>query len=311
MKDSEYLKQPWENKLRERPFRNSHFTEAIQSKVMQRTKLQKSKLRYAGAAVTIAGCLLAAGLYTSWGYINMESFGIGLVKQEELRVRHSYVREGVELLNVYPDPYLEAGRRMGYIFSFTEPFATFKGKRLAITAEHPISGTKLLVSPAQEITDASSGYGGLERFTTSFGLPFGGIWRYDIELDGKAYADVVLSVSEPSWQISPVFPYEIYSLRGKKDELGFIDAPFIAGRSQKYMWHLWNKGEAIGNFQVKAVKQGETKIYDIFSTNSLGEASSERVYRIPSLMKLPEPGVWRLLPYADGQMLDSIVVEVK
>ncbi|MVO98036.1 DUF4871 domain-containing protein [Paenibacillus lutrae] len=311
MKDSEHLKLSWENKLRERPFRDSHFTEAIRSKVMQRTKLRKNKLRYAGAAVTLAGCLLAAGLYTSWDYLNKDSFGIGIVNQEDLRVRHSYAREGVELLNVYPDPYLEAGRRMGYMFSFTEPFTAFKGKSLAITAVHPISGTRLVVSPAQEVTHPSSGYEGLERYTTSFGLPFGGIWRYEIELDGQTYADVVLSVSEPSWEISPVFPYEMYTLRGKKGELGFIDAPFIAGRSQKYMWHLWNKGEAIGNFQVKAVKQGETKIYDIFTTDSPGEASSDRVHRIPSLMKLPEPGVWRLLPYADGQMVDSIVVEVK
>ncbi|MFC4766022.1 hypothetical protein [Effusibacillus consociatus] len=45
------------------------------------------------------------------------------------------------------------------------------------------------------------------------------------------------------WKPSPTFFSGNYLMRGEKGKLGFMDAPFVAGQKQKYMWHFWGKPE--------------------------------------------------------------------
>lgn len=89
-----------------------------------------------------------------------------------------------------------AGKPYGYLFHFTAPFETFKGKDLAIYAYHKETGEKVTVVSPQTIKEPSSGYSSLERFTATFEVPFSGLWRYEVVLDDEFYADVVLLVKE-------------------------------------------------------------------------------------------------------------------
>jgi len=109
-------------------------------------------------------------------------------------VRDEFVRNGEEILRVMPDPALKAGKDSGYIFHFSEPFETFKDKELAIYAYHKNTGEKLTVASPKLIKEPSSGYSTLERFTATILIPMSGLWRYEVEINGEFYADVVLNV---------------------------------------------------------------------------------------------------------------------
>ncbi|MGE6260754.1 hypothetical protein ACQKCU_23230 [Heyndrickxia sporothermodurans] len=71
-----------------------------------------------------------------------------------------------------PDPNLVAGKPFGYIFHFIAPFETFKGKKLAIYAYHKETGEKITAVSPFAIKEPSPRYSSLERFTTTFEVPF-------------------------------------------------------------------------------------------------------------------------------------------
>jgi PBP1b-binding outer membrane lipoprotein LpoB len=116
------------------------------------------------------------------------------MSKEMTEIRDIFVKDGKVLLMVAPDPSLSAGKPYGYIFHFTAPFETFKGKELAIYAYDKETGEKIIGLSPETIKEPSTGYATLERFTVTFAVPKSGLWRYEVVLDGKSYADVVLAV---------------------------------------------------------------------------------------------------------------------
>jgi hypothetical protein len=116
--------------------------------------------------------------------------------KESKEIRDIYVKGGKVLLMVAPDPSLSAGKPYAYLFNFKAPFETFKGKELAIYAYHKETGEKITGLSPETIKEPSTGYSTLERFTAAFAVPKSGLWRYEVQLDGEFYADVVLSVKE-------------------------------------------------------------------------------------------------------------------
>ncbi|WP_221565090.1 hypothetical protein [Alkalihalobacillus sp. TS-13] len=119
-----------------------------------------------------------------------------LPAKEDWEVREEYKKDGKVLLNVHSAQSLVAGKPFGYLFSFTEPFETFKGKKIAIHAYHKETDEKLTVVSPKTVNNPSPGYSNLKRFTANFEVPEGGLWRYEVVLNDEFYADVVLSVKE-------------------------------------------------------------------------------------------------------------------
>jgi hypothetical protein len=128
------------------------------------------------------------------------------------------------------------------------------------------------------------------------------------------------SRKEGDWQVSPLFSvHEVtadgrqieYQMRGEKGRFGFIDAPFVAGQAQKYMWHFWgNPDELVGKqLVVTAIPQGSKVERQVF-TGTLGGANLGAVAHTPSTMSLPTPGLWRLNVRVGGKLLGSLVIQV-
>lgn len=308
-------KHTWKEKMKASPFTQSHFTNALRQQVLQRTKQSRSKRRsalYAAILAVTVTCSAALLFSDEIGKWLERSAILGYKTGADLPARPSYYdHQGNELLAVYPDPELKAAQPYGYLFHFTAPFETFQDRTLAIYATHLRTGFRQLAAVPTVITEPSSGYPSLGRHTASFSLPISGMWRYEVELDGKPYADVDLPVQEPSWDISSTFESGSYVMRGVRGKVGLIDQSFKAGSPQKIMWHFWGADQALdGPFEVKAVKQGEERIIDLFSASGLGQSLNGADRSLPSLLTLPEPGRWRLLPYIDGKLMESIVVEV-
>ncbi|MBS4191961.1 hypothetical protein KHA94_17490 [Bacillus sp. FJAT-49705] len=134
------------------------------------------------------------------GYGSLDKDNAHILKSELLyktinwEPRHEYAENDKVLFTIYPDPNLVAGKSYGYMFSFAEPFEAYKGKELAMYAYHKEAGERITAVPPEKITEPSSGYPTLNRFTTFFELPIGGLWRIEVELDGQFYGDVILNV---------------------------------------------------------------------------------------------------------------------
>jgi len=325
----------WTSKMEPSPFTKRHFTVELQRQVLAKTRAaagntgrRRSSLTRARRIWMIAGASLSLLVVAGWlfglaGTTTLLPPGVTSGRDTPappLSDRAEYYEDGNLKLAIYPDPYLSAGRISGYIFHFTAPFDEFKDHKLSIRAEHTeateAGEVTTHVTIADEIiTEPSSGYTSLERYTALVTVPLPGKWRYIVELDGSFYGDAELTVRESSWSTSPLFKSGSYMLRGIEGEVGFIDAGFTAGASQKYMWHLWEDSNSNkylhGEFMVRAVKEGDNKIINIFSSDLLGGALNGADRTIVSMMELPEKGKWRLLPYIGERLLGSIVVEVK
>lgn len=140
-----------------------------------------------------------SGMWKLDAYFGDKLFGSVFVRvydetKGEWKYRDEYAKDGIVLLSLAPDPVLEAGKPFGYLFHFTAPFETFEGKELAIYAYNKETGEKITAVSPIKIEEPSSGYSSLERFTATFEVPYGGLWRYEVVLDGEFYADVVLFV---------------------------------------------------------------------------------------------------------------------
>ena len=110
-------------------------------------------------------------------------------------VRNEYHLNDKLLFRVFADSELSAGESHEYLIHFTEPFATFEGKKLGIFAYHKDTGERVTAIPPATISEPSPGYSSLERFTATFELPYNGLWRYEIVLDEQVYGDVILMVN--------------------------------------------------------------------------------------------------------------------
>lgn len=305
----------WAQRMTESPFSKSHFTPELQKRIFQTVTAKKPPIRRAARVFYMMAAslmLIVVGISIAGDWINIPALQSDAGRAADTEVRQEYTENGEQLLIVFPDPYLEAGKTTGYLFHFTSPFEEFRNRMLSIDAVHLETGLKVTMQKPMKITEPSSGYPGLQRFTAFAGLPISGKWRYLVQLDGEDYAKVVLEVREPSWEATPEFSSGTYSMRGIEKKVGFIDAGFIAGKGNKYMWHFWGRKEELsGTFQVKAIKQGDTRIINVFEASNLGGKNNGADAHIPSSMSLPEPGRWRLLPYVNGRLLPSIVVDVK
>lgn len=109
-------------------------------------------------------------------------------------VRHEYTKDGEVLFTIFPEPGVTADYYFGYMISFTEDYEAYSGKQLAIFAYHQETGDRINVQSPRRITEQSPGYPSLNRYTTSFLLPYGGLWRLEFVLDNDYYGDVVLFV---------------------------------------------------------------------------------------------------------------------
>lgn len=136
------------------------------------------------------------------GYGKLDNINAGLLKSKlfnettEWEARNKYEKNGKLLFTMFQDPELRLGKPYGYMFSFNEPFETFKGKELAIYAYHKETGERVTAQHPKKITEPSSGYATLSRFVIFFELPRKGVWKIEFLLDEQIYGTVILPVTD-------------------------------------------------------------------------------------------------------------------
>ncbi|MUT66629.1 DUF4871 domain-containing protein [Paenibacillus sp. NEAU-GSW1] len=300
--------------MRESPFREEPFNDELKEKIRLQTAKRRSvngrgmKRRFSIGLAAIAVLAIFAW-FASGGLQQAASPNRAAITE----ARTVYMVNGVVKFEIYPEGNFTAGVPQGLIVSFREPFETYAGKELTVKAVHTASGAEQTLVDRQKITEPSSGYSTLNRYTVAnAGLPLSGFWRIVVELDGSTYGDAVLEAEEPSWDESPTFVSGPYTIRGMEKRLAVLENGFIAGKSNKYMWSLWGEeSELNGSFKVEAVKQGDVELVPLFELDHMGGSSEYADRYFPSSFMLPEPGKWRIMAYVDGRLFGSIVVQAE
>jgi hypothetical protein len=253
--------------------------------------------------------------------------------ESEWKVRDKYTRNGKVLFSVYPDPTLSAGTPYGYMFSFNEPFDTYKGKEMEIYALHRETGERINVLPSEKITEPSSGYSSLGRFTTALTVPEGGLWKYEIYFDKNFYGDVVLSVAEGTSVLPEGIPSFVKTsdfdridwnrkavdlgnnIIGNPDKSGVIgaDMPSI-NINQKWMWHLWDIENSAGTaLTVVGIHRETGTAYQLLTagwTIGLGGENNGADAHAPSSVNIPSAGEWAILLYVNEDLFDVLVYNI-
>ncbi len=114
----------------------------------------------------------------------------------------------------------------------------------------------------------------------------------------------------PSFAVSETDEREMVGVEGS---VGLLFGDFAAGEPSKQMWHFW--GDDLQNklLTVKAFHQEtDTEINPFVreEEHRLSGPNNGADYHLPSLLKLTEPGIWKMDIYLNEEYYDSIVVDV-
>ncbi|OIA99273.1 DUF4871 domain-containing protein [Paenibacillus sp. LC231] len=323
MKTEQELQPDWIQELASSPFNEPMFTEEMKSSVLKNAangsvrmgrKKRKSptRLRMMTASVFMLLLIVAA-----WGWrespviqqlIPIKGWG----NAADWAPRSVYTEDGVDKLQAFPGGDYAAGSPAGAWWNLLTPIQDLEGKTIRISAVHRDTGITLEELAETKIT-SDMAYNDFTRVSSRFALPLSGLWRFDVMVDQEKYGDIVVDVPDSSWEPSPRFRSGNYAMTGVEGRLGFIHPGwFNANQPNKYMWHFWGRDEELtGDLHITAVKRNTSEIIDVFKVAGLRPSPLNGAdAAIPTSMSLPSPGLWRIMVSIDGQLFDSVIVEV-
>ncbi|WP_053365121.1 DUF4871 domain-containing protein [Bacillus sp. FJAT-27245] len=132
------------------------------------------------------------------------------------------------------------------------------------------------------------------------------------------------------WDRSPEFKSsEGDYLIGEEGKVGIVGPEFVAGETNKWLWHFWGDEQTIedGDFKVVAIHK-ETGVKEKALVENAGTPNKKKVWNYgklsygpngvrgsdsskPSNMSLSKPGLWRLEVSIGDKKIGAIVVDVK
>ena len=278
-------------------------------------------------AAVIVGFLVSSEILLKQSPENSPSNSVGL---DDWGIRNEYVEGNKLKFSVFPDPYLKAGKPFGYIFRFEEPFERFYNKELAIYATNKKTGDKITALPPIRITETSPGYSSLQRFTATFEIPYGGLWKYEVFLNGEIYGNVILELEDPvelpedipefvqpsdfeeiDWNRKAVVFNS--NMIGNQNKAGVIGADMPSLQGQKWMWHLW--GITSSELTVVGFHRDSQTIHRILEngwnwTTPIGGPVNGADATALSTVKIPQKGEWAILLYDGNQLFDVLVYTI-
>lgn len=312
-----------------------HFTELQKKKIraslhqQERNGIRKPNLSIyfiTALAASLFVLLFYTDILTNLTFDEGAKQGSEQPVESEWEVRNEYSKKGKVLFSVSPDPNLSAGKPYGYMFSFKEPFAAYKGKEIEIYATHKGTGKRINVFSSKKITEPSSGYASLDRFISTFIVPEDGIWKYEVFFNKKLYGDVVLSVGDLPIYVQTMDFEKIdwnrkavnlgNNIVGNEKKSGVIgaDMPSI-NINQKWMWHLWGIENRKNNQLTVVGYHKETgTVHKLltagWSIDYLGGENNGADAHAPSSVNIPTAGEWAILLYVDEKLFDILVYDI-
>ncbi|MFH0070720.1 DUF4871 domain-containing protein [Peribacillus sp. NPDC056705] len=151
------------------------------------------------------------------------------------------------------------------------------------------------------------------------------IWALMFGLILMGCSNTKQTIKEEKWEESAQFVREtVVTDDGQKDDIvfrigdngkfGFGEyGPFIAGESQKYMWHFWGDEKTLTKpFKVIGVSKETGEEITVFQIPAQSLAPNNGAdHHLPSAMMLPSSGLWKLEVFFGDKLFGNVVVNVK
>ncbi|MBO8155070.1 MAG: hypothetical protein H0Z32_01300 [Bacillaceae bacterium] len=128
---------------------------------------------------------------------------------------------------------------------------------------------------------------------------------------------------QAEWDLTPSFEHPItyeggregsYTIIGNQHTVGFTGPfPLEAGKGNKYMWFYFGDEQIYDQpVKIKAIKKDTEKLITLHSGSFFqgAEVSPDSV-NMPSILKFPSAGRWKILVYIDGELFERLVVDVE
>ncbi|WP_236058794.1 hypothetical protein [Planococcus glaciei] len=138
-----------------------------------------------------------------------------------------------------------------------------------------------------------------------------------IEWAGQQENLVLKKTDESKWQESPLFKAGPYTMIGEEGRAGFIYdgsevSRFYENKTQKYMWHFWgSQAELTGTFKVLGTHENSPEeIVVVPEMKSRPSPNNGADHHIPTMMELPEKGMWKLTAVFNDKVIGTVYVEV-
>ncbi len=325
------LRQPkWTEQLKGTPFMQRRFTEELRVRTMERVHGKKRTWSWYRASAIAGGLVMAAVVY-QFAAIGGQSVKSPATPQGETvpaditQAGSGFYELGTTKMKVYyddedgysDDPFSDRrypnvpGKPFGERYHLVAPVKDLLGRTFAVYATHVETGQRVTAVSPIAIQDQDEAYKGKDTYAASFALPVWGAWRIEGQLDGQVYDAVEIEAGDLSWEPSSTFMANGQSLRGDEGKVGFTDGGFTAGNAGTYRWYFWGDKELDGELTLRAARLGDTKMIDLFVAEALEGPMDGADRQIQTTFSLPAAGGWRLLPFVDGRLINSLVVDVK
>lgn len=304
MTDNRINKPEWYKELKSFPFKVDGFSSELKAKVSgiaeTTAKTRKTKL----SPHVIYFSMLACSVFI---FIFLSTFA----QNEYPLPSQSVGGKGGVIVEPFPGGGFTAGTPAGCWWNIHIPYYRIKGNTVNIVGTHSDTGTTVEEVPPTIILESMS-YEDITRIPSKFALPLAGEWHFKIFINGDQIDAVTIRVPDSSWQVSSTFKSGSFEMSGVKNRLGFIHPGFKAGKWNKYMWHFWGKPEELsGKLEIVAVKRNTVQLIPIFEGRLTPGKLNGADAALPTSMMLPEPGLWRIMAYINGDLYGSVVVKAE
>ncbi|WP_341202457.1 hypothetical protein [Planomicrobium okeanokoites] len=139
-----------------------------------------------------------------------------------------------------------------------------------------------------------------------------------IEWEGQQESLILTKTDDSKWQESPLFESGSYTMIGEEEKAGFIYdggevVRFYENKPQKYMWHFWgSQTELTGPFKVVGTHENSIEGIEVVLEGDvlIPSPNNGADHHVPTLMSLPETGMWKLEAVINDKIMGTVYVEV-
>lgn len=102
---------------------------------------------------------------------------------------------------------------------------------------------------------------------------------------------------------------------GNENRLGIIGPELKANKVEKWLWHFWGMDKGVATFV--GYHRNTSTIHSVlmdgeWSRSLTGSSAVNGADgSVPSNVMLPDAGEWAILVYSDGELFDTLVMDVK
>ncbi|MDV2581584.1 hypothetical protein [Alkalibacillus haloalkaliphilus] len=122
-------------------------------------------------------------------------------------------------------------------------------------------------------------------------------------------------VMKEGWELTGTFESNEREMVGLEERLGLLPGTgLIVNEESKQMWHFWGEREFLSSkdFDIKATHKETREVIDLFYINGdgIGSPNNGADTHIPSTLKFPLDGKWKLDIYHGEEIFESIIINV-